>query len=87
MVDLAKATRIAAHLFEAHRLKERFQRLRGDLARPSGGSDLNHAGQAWVSACSTAEAGERKLYRGFAVSFATTQGVVRTEAPGWLGCP
>jgi len=35
MVDQAKAARIAAHIFEAHRRKERFQRLRGDLAPAS----------------------------------------------------
>ena len=35
MVDQAKAARIAAHIFDAHRRKERFQRLRGDLAPAS----------------------------------------------------
>jgi 2-keto-4-pentenoate hydratase len=35
MVDRAKAERIAAHIFEAHRRKERFQRLRGELAPAS----------------------------------------------------
>jgi 2-keto-4-pentenoate hydratase len=35
MVDQAKAARIAAHIFEAHRCKERFQRLRGELAPAS----------------------------------------------------
>jgi 2-keto-4-pentenoate hydratase len=35
MVDRAKAARIAAHIVDAHRRKERFQRLRGELAPAS----------------------------------------------------
>jgi 2-keto-4-pentenoate hydratase len=35
MVDRAKAERIAAHIFAAHQRKERFQRLRGELAPAS----------------------------------------------------
>ena len=35
MADLAKAARIAAHIFDAHRRRERFQRLRGELAPAS----------------------------------------------------
>jgi 2-keto-4-pentenoate hydratase len=35
MVDQARAARIAAHIFDAHQRKERFQRLRGDLAPAS----------------------------------------------------
>jgi 2-keto-4-pentenoate hydratase len=35
MVDRAKAARIAARIFEAHRRKERFQRLRGEHAPAS----------------------------------------------------
>ena len=35
MVDRARAARIAAQIFDAHRRKERFQRLRGELAPAS----------------------------------------------------
>ena len=35
MVDQAKAARIAAYIFDAHQRKERFQRLRGELAPAS----------------------------------------------------
>jgi 2-keto-4-pentenoate hydratase len=35
MGDRAKAARIAAHIFDAHRRKERFRRLRGELAPAS----------------------------------------------------
>ena len=36
-----------------------------------------------ILACSTADAGVGASYRGFAVSLAITQGVVRTEAKSW----
>ena len=35
MVDRAKVARIAARIFDAHRRRERFQRLRGELAPAS----------------------------------------------------
>ena len=76
MGDQARIERIATHIFEAHRRKERFQRLRGALAPTSLEEaylvqDAVHrrfAAAGWGSSAATRSPSPRPRYRSFAGS-------------------